>query len=88
MEKRTERKLIREINRRLPEFQNVQTTEPGKYNSDLGDYYIVDNQFNTIVASHIDLEKTLAELNTLKCNKLSLNLHPNSVHFLLMGCTI
>lgn len=60
--------LIKRINRRLKkEWQGLRSC---KYNSrgcsELGDYYIVDHRYNTLVAQWVDPEELGRELGALR----------------------
>jgi ribose 5-phosphate isomerase len=64
----TERALIQRINRAFKkenEFLCLKTTRGDRWRSDLGNYYLVDMNRNTIEAQHVDLEKLGRELNVL-----------------------
>lgn len=63
----SEAAIIRRINRKLAhETQSLHRCRPGsRWWSDLGDYYIVDDARNAIVATHVSLEDTARELGIL-----------------------
>jgi hypothetical protein len=50
---KTERGLIRKINRQLPDHEKLHKARPHQQWA-VGTYYVVDRNNNTIVASHID----------------------------------
>ncbi|WP_299591711.1 hypothetical protein [uncultured Microbulbifer sp.] len=64
----SERALLRRINRRLEDkLEEVcKCAESSQWHSDLGDYYCVDQNLNTVIAQHIDLEAWGRELGALK----------------------
>jgi hypothetical protein len=62
----TERALMQRINRKLrKEDQVMKSTRGDKWRGDLGNYYIVDLNRNTIVAQHCTPEKIGRELGVL-----------------------
>ncbi|MCC5840919.1 MAG: hypothetical protein JJT96_12440 [Opitutales bacterium] len=62
-EKISNRALIARINRKLMPDEKLRVSR-GPYSSDIGKYYIT-NQFNIIVAAHVNLSELGRELKVL-----------------------
>jgi hypothetical protein len=63
----TTRALIQRLNRRLArEDQQVHAYRGGRWESDLGRYYIVNMNRNVIVARHVNLEALGRDLEVLR----------------------
>jgi hypothetical protein len=62
----TERALLRRINRRIAKGDfKVKVCRRGRWEGDLGRYFIVDESNNTIAATHVDLTAYGRELECL-----------------------
>lgn len=60
----TEKVLIQRINRKLdPHYEKL--CKSRTWSTDLGDYYIRNYNYNSIVAAHVDIEKLGRELKVL-----------------------
>ena len=58
--------LVRRINRALaPELTRLRKTRGDRWRGDLGDYYVVDDLQNRIIAPHVDPEAFGRELGVL-----------------------
>ncbi len=61
------RAVIQRISRKLGEFKKLKKCRAdSRWYSDLGAYYIVDEDHNTIVRSHVDLETLARELKVIE----------------------
>jgi hypothetical protein len=62
----TERAVIQRINRKLAsEHQQLKTYRGGRWESDLGRFYVVDLNRNAIVAQHVVLDELARELGAI-----------------------
>ena len=58
--------LLKRINRKLfKEGEMLRATRGDQWRNDLGDFYIVDLNRNTLVAQHVDIEALSRELGVL-----------------------
>ena len=62
----SERALIARINRKLPEHEKLKKLRGSRWEHDLGQYYIIDQNMNAILHKHIDIEELARELGALK----------------------
>ena len=60
------RALLARINRKLPEHHRVKTLRGERGFSDLGRFYEVNEYFNRVENTHLDLEEYAKELGVLK----------------------
>lgn len=61
------RNLIRQINRRLTkEGQKLITSRSWRAKSNLGEFHIIEERTNSVVASHIDIGKLATEVGISK----------------------
>jgi hypothetical protein len=62
----TERAIQRRINRVLAkQGQRLCRSRPGRAESDLGGYYIIDVYQNVVLATHVDLDQLARELGCM-----------------------
>lgn len=62
----SERALIARINRKLPGNEKLKKLRGTRWENDLGLYYIVDEYFNAVRDTHVDIESLGRELGALK----------------------
>ncbi len=61
------RALIQRINRKLkPELEALKITRGNQWRPELGDYYVVDLNRNSIIRKDVDPEKIARELGVLR----------------------
>lgn len=58
--------LLQRINGLLSQkHEMVRKTKHGKWQTDLGDYYIIDFDHNVVIEKHVDLVKKAKELGVI-----------------------
>ena len=62
----SERALIARINRKLPEHEKLKKLRGSRWENDLGQYYIIDQNMNAILHKHINVEELARELGAIK----------------------
>jgi hypothetical protein len=63
----SERALIARINRKLArDGQQLRVNTSNAWRQDLGNYYVLDGNINSVVSTHEDLEPLARELGCLK----------------------
>ena len=63
--------LLKRINRTLNHSgERLAITRGDRWRGELGDYYVIDFNRNTIVAQHVDPEELARELGVLRADEL------------------
>lgn len=68
-----QRAIIQRINRKLPKFQQLRKLRGTRWLADLGEFYIIDHNRNTIVDAHVNLEKLARKLDALSPSEALVN---------------